>query len=104
MNRANSVLESSQKLELFISCRSLADMDTFSKSDPYVILYLKKNNQWFEHSRTETIMDNLNPNFAKSILLDYFFEVQQPLKFVCYDYDGPNSSEVITPIIISKSS
>lgn len=50
-------------------------------------------------------MDNLNPNFAKSILIDYFFEIQQPLKFVCYDYDGPNSSDVknfFKPIFILK--
>ena len=85
----------STKLELFISCRSLINMDSFSKSDPYVILYVKMNNIWQEYSRTETIMDNLNPNFTKSFLIDFYFEVQQHLKFVVYDYDDPNSSDVI---------
>ena len=33
--------EDRKKIELFISCRSLIEMDTFSKSDPYVIMYLK---------------------------------------------------------------
>jgi hypothetical protein len=51
-------------------------MDTFSKSDPFVVLMNKKNNKWTEIDRTETIMDNLNPNFKKSFIIDYFFEVQ----------------------------
>jgi Ca2+-dependent lipid-binding protein len=62
-----------------------------------VILQMKRNNtQWFEVDRTETIFDNLNPNFAKSFLLDFHFEVQQHLKFLVYDYDGPNKSDVLT--------
>lgn len=76
-------------------------MDTFSKSDPYVIVQVKKNNQWFEYGRTETIMDNLNPNFATSIIIDYYFEVQQHLKFIVYDYDGPNSADVLLQFYIS---
>jgi hypothetical protein len=27
------------------------------------------------------IWNNLNPNFAKTLIIDYFFEVQQYLKF-----------------------
>jgi hypothetical protein len=34
--------EAEQKLELFISCRSLADVDTFSVSDPFVVVFVKK--------------------------------------------------------------
>lgn len=51
-------------------------MDTFSKSDPQVILYLKNNNtgSWTEFGRTEIIWDNLNPNFVKTYVLDYHFE------------------------------
>ncbi len=67
--------ESSTKLELFISCRSLKNMDFLSKSDPFVVVCLKKNNNWVEYGRTETIMDNLNPNFTKTFLIDFYFEV-----------------------------
>lgn len=93
--RGSTTIDCQQKLELFISCRSLLDKDKYSKSDPYVIVYAKQNNQWFEIDRTEIIKDNLNPNFAKSIIIDYFFEVSQPLKFACFDYDGPDKSEVL---------
>ena len=35
-------------VELAISCRNLADMDTFSKSDPFAVLYLQdpKTGHW----------------------------------------------------------
>lgn len=33
--------EAVQKLELFISCRQLDDLDTVSVSDPFVVMYLK---------------------------------------------------------------
>jgi hypothetical protein len=35
--------ETGQKIELFLSARNLMDMDTFSKSDPYVKVFLKRN-------------------------------------------------------------
>jgi len=43
-------------------------MDSFSKSDPQVIMYVKNpnNNQWAEFGRTEWIQNNENPNFVKS--------------------------------------
>ena len=36
------MIDATEKLELFISCRSLADVDTFSVSDPFVIVFVKK--------------------------------------------------------------
>lgn len=49
-------------------------MDVFSKSDPYVRVYSKKtNNQWFLLGRTETVDNNLNPNFQKSFIMNYVF-------------------------------
>ncbi|CAD8128603.1 unnamed protein product [Paramecium sonneborni] len=93
--RSASIMESQQKLELFISCRGLANMDTFSKSDPFVIIYVKRNNQWSEMGRTEIIQDNLNPNFAKTFIIEYYFECQQPLKFVCNDDDGNGKFDFI---------
>ena len=74
--------ESSQ-LELFISARGLFDMDVFSKSDPYVRVHYKNplTQKWSIVGRTETIDNNLNPNFKKSFVFDYIFETQQPLKF-----------------------
>merc|ERR1712159_577958 len=77
-----------QQIELNVSCRNLLDMDLFSKSDPFVVVYMQsQDKQWREIGRTETIMDNLNLDFVKSFKVDYFFEEQQLLKFEVYDWD-----------------
>jgi len=78
------------KVELYISCRSLINMDTFSKSDPFTVVYMRDNSSsaWVEILRTETIDDNLNPDFTKQVLLDYHFEKIQELKFDVYDSDS----------------
>ncbi|KAJ3070842.1 Copine-8, partial [Quaeritorhiza haematococci] len=80
-------------------------MDYLSKSDPQVILYTRHpsstwqpppgrsqpnsgypqqqatqlQSAWVEVGRTELIKDNHNPVFAKSFVMDYFFEREQPL-------------------------
>ncbi|VDQ04680.1 unnamed protein product [Trichobilharzia regenti] len=37
--------------------------------------------QWVELDRTEIIQNNLNPDFAKKIVMEYHFEEQQRLNF-----------------------
>lgn len=66
-------------------------MDTFSKSDPMCVLYLKSQatgNQFVELGRTERINDSHNPDFAKAFEIPYFFEEIQTLKFQIYDSDS----------------
>ena len=50
-------------------------MDIFSKSDPYVKVYFKKSPkfEFLSLGRTETVDNNLNPNFERSFILDYMF-------------------------------
>ncbi|CAD8153532.1 unnamed protein product [Paramecium octaurelia] len=80
-----------QQIEIFISGRQLKDLDYFSKSDPFVIVYIKTNNQWIKIGNTETISNNLNPNFKRTFQLDYVFETVQPIRFEVRDDDGSNS-------------
>ena len=56
-----------QPIELFIACRDLIKKDANSKSDPFVVVYMKdsKNKQWHEIGRTEVIYDNHFPKFSK---------------------------------------
>lgn len=76
-------------IELSISCRDLTDMDVFSKSDPFCVLYLKDTHEvWNCLGRTETIDNTLNPEFQKKFILDYKFEERQLLKFDVYDADS----------------
>ena len=63
-----------QKLELSFACENLVNMDTFSKSDPFVVLYKHQGNVWQKLGQTEIIHDNLNPKWVTKIRLDFHFE------------------------------
>ncbi|KAM7412021.1 hypothetical protein PAMA_021812 [Pampus argenteus] len=78
------------KVEITVSCRNLLDRDTFSKSDPLVVLYTQgvESKQWREFGRTEVIDNTLNPDFVRKYILDYFFEEKQNLRFDVYDVDS----------------
>ncbi|CAD8067375.1 unnamed protein product [Paramecium primaurelia] len=92
----NIYSDSIQKLELFISCRQLDDLDTVSVSDPYVVLYLKNSQKkWNQIGQTELIWNNLNPNFATSILIEYHFEAQQHLKLEVHHFISKTQSKII---------
>ena len=97
MNPYTGIQDDREKIEIYVSCRSLKDMDTFSKSDPQVIMYTKGKNQknWVEFGRTEIIWDDLNPNFVKTFKIDYIFEIQQHIKFDVIDIDGKTSFDFI---------
>ncbi|XP_038132636.1 copine-9-like isoform X2 [Cyprinodon tularosa] len=77
------------KIEVTVSCRNLLDMDTFSKSDPVVILYVQAlgTKEWREFGRTEVIENTLSPDFVRKFVLDYFFEEKQNLRFDVYNVD-----------------
>jgi len=79
-------------IELTVSCRDLIDADVFSKSDPMVVLFIQEQNtqKWKEFGRTEVIQDNLNPDFVKKFIIDYFFEERQNLRFDVFDIDSPS--------------
>lgn len=80
------------QVEIFCSCRNLLDTDLLSKSDPLVVVYLYQGGGYIERGRTEVIKNNLNPDFCKSIIIDYFFEEVQKLKFCVYDIDNETST------------
>jgi len=87
----------SSPVELFISCRGLKNLDTFSKSDPIVKLKIQneKTKQWLPSGETERVKDNLNPDFQNSINVRYFFEKHQVLRFDVLDDDGKNAFETV---------
>ena len=65
------------------------DLDTFSKSDPIIHVFLKdgKAKQYSLIGKTEMILNNLNPDFTKTFTIDYYFEKEQWIKFEVYDVD-----------------
>jgi hypothetical protein len=77
-----------EKIEVFFSCRKLKNKDVFSKSDPKLSFFQKNsNNQWVKIGDTETIQNNLNPDFSKSFQVDFIFERRQEFKISVVDVD-----------------
>ena len=83
------------KVQLFISCRKLRDVETFSKSDPFVEVFEKTQQRaWSKIGQTEVIWDTLNPDFVKSFLIDFYFEEQKYLSFKVFDANMEGNKEV----------
>jgi Ca2+-dependent lipid-binding protein len=80
-------------LELTVKCENLCDKDVFSKSDPFCVMFIKKGGHWYELGRTETVTDNLSPEWQKKFVVEYSFEERQEVKFEVYDTDS-NSSKL----------
>lgn len=80
----------SNKVQLNISCRNLVDLDLLSKSDPEVHVFIRDSKQrgYTFVGKTEMILNNLNPDFTKFFIVDYYFEREQWLKFEVYDVDS----------------
>ncbi len=85
----------SSAVRIFIECQNLIDKDTFSKSDPFVVLKMKNSTQpaFVEIGRTEVKMNNLSPKFSKFFDVIWHFEIRQDLEFFVYDFDGGVSVE-----------
>ena len=77
-------------VDLSISCAHLTDMDVFSKSDPFCVLYMKDGDRWLLVDKTETIDNTLDPVFEKKFVLQFRFEERQLLRLSVYDRDGPS--------------
>lgn len=77
------------RVELRFSGRKLKNMDGFmDKSDPIVQVYIKQANGGLQFvGQTERIDDNLNPDWATSVIVDYFFEVEQMITCRVLDVD-----------------
>ena len=88
--------DSSIEILLKITCKNLKNKDTFSKSDPFVIVHEGKNIL----GKTETIKDNLSPTFSLTIPAKYYFEKVQKLTFEVKDDDGKGKSENLGQAIL----
>lgn len=79
------------KVELMISCTDLADLDTFTKSDPMCVLFVKSMGKWVEYDRTESIKNTLNPKFERSFVIEFDPRTYQYMRFSIYDIDYNNA-------------
>ena len=63
----------------FLFSRGIRELDHFSRPDPVCFLYIKNrgNRQWKKVGRTEMIKNELEPEWARTFLLDYYFHEKQ---------------------------
>ncbi|CAI4224328.1 unnamed protein product [Auanema sp. JU1783] len=82
-------------LKLRMRAENLRDRDFLTKSDPCCVVYKKncraREEKWIEIGRTEMIRNDLSPEWAQPVQLEYFFEEIQQLRFEVYDYDGKSN-------------
>ncbi|EGR29597.1 hypothetical protein IMG5_152470 [Ichthyophthirius multifiliis] len=90
-----------QRLELYISCENLPNLDITSKTDPLVICYVIQDKNEIERHRTEVIANELNPKFARAFFIQHTFNKNFKLKFVVYNvdaYDENNEEHIMEEI------
>lgn len=84
-------------IEMTLSCQNLINADVLSKSDPYCVVHMKESwqDKFVEIGRTETIQDNLNPEWLKKFLINYNFETTQKIRFVVWDADDSGKDDLL---------
>lgn len=76
------------QIELSYSAADLRDRDVLSKSDPMLVVYTKGRDGVLEElSRTEVVLNSLNPTWISKHTIVYQFEIVQTLVFHLYDVD-----------------
>ena len=89
--------------QLVLACKDLPNGDGFrSLSDPRAILYMKDQptGKWFEVGRTERIKDNLNPEWATRIDVDFFDQEEDDCRVEVYDWNKNYTDlKVVTPLL-----
>eukprot|EP00741_Cyanophora_paradoxa_P008127 tig00001264_g7864.t1 len=85
---------SGTKIELSVSCGKLRKVDLLTLADPICVMYQPPETQagrsssaWVEFGRTEPIHNNNSPKFSKTFVVDYVFEIVQPMRFAVYDVE-----------------
>ncbi|EDO49902.1 predicted protein, partial [Nematostella vectensis] len=82
------------KIEIFVQCTDLVQLDKFSKSDPLCVLSVKKLGHWTEFGRTESLPNNLSPKFVESFVLEPSASLYPRLRFSLYDLANFTSKDL----------
>ena len=80
-------------MELSITCHGLKDSNTYSKMDPFVVIWLLKGTQWVEVTRTEIIDNTMSPCFD-SVLARFDVGAIERLRFVVFDNENCGTSDL----------
>ncbi|RHZ85897.1 hypothetical protein Glove_58g26 [Diversispora epigaea] len=84
INKAHS------QVELKIHCSELTRIDT----QVFLLIKDQRTQNWTTTScSTEVIKDDSNPHFVKSMIVDYYFEELQELRFIVVHVNKPNQKD-----------
>lgn len=83
------------QIKIYISGRKLKNLDILTKSDPKCEVYEMRGSEWVKIGSTETINNDLNPNFTKAVPMTFYFEKIQKLKFKIMDSDDQTADDLI---------
>ena len=85
------------KSQLFVSSSNLANLDDLDNSDPFCVVSrkMKPEDEWQVIGQTETIDNNLDPQWVKHFQIDYYFHKTIYLKFDVFDEDSSGEHELI---------
>lgn len=93
----------SSLIELSILASKLRDRDVMSKSDPMLVLYIKRRDGTIEElGRTEVCLNSLSPKWVTKLLVLYSFEEVQVLLFRVYDVDTSFKNVPIKKIVLQE--
>lgn len=86
--------DQSQQVQIFLSVRNIPKLDTFSPSDPFIVVSTQDNKtkRWTEIHFTEIVWDNHNADFVKRFTMQYIFEEVQNLRFTVLDADAKDAN------------
>lgn len=87
------------KIELSFACHDLVDLDTITLTDPFLIVEEQVGQNWVRIGRTEVVYNNLNPQFAKSFPVDFYFENKQPFRVTVCHHESDTKQTVIGKIV-----
>ncbi|VBB18647.1 hypothetical protein YASMINEVIRUS_1149 [Yasminevirus sp. GU-2018] len=81
--------------QIKLSASNLESKDTFSKSDPFIAVFMRNranvDSKFTEIGRTEKLKNNANPDFATLISFAYNLQDMQELRFDIFDSDSDSS-------------
>lgn len=59
---------------MFFSARKLDNLDTFTTTDSYLVVYIiEPNRKKQQILKSKVYYNDLNPNYAESLVIDFYF-------------------------------
>eukprot|EP01038_Epipyxis_sp_PR26KG_P006850 gene6850-9379_t len=94
-------------VDVFLSANSLSNMETFSTTDAFAVLFQvdHNNNELKLIKTTDVVKNSLNPEWATAVTLEYVFEsVQEYIIRVFHHQAGNSTSDLLHNTLIGECS